>query len=228
MDHSPLGHLPEELRLAIYEYVLVEPEEVRVVMPADGRPLIASPSKLGLTATCKEIRSKCLPIFYSLNRFYFHTACHDDLIKPGWDDALNAWLEAIGDANRRRLRHVGLDVGSWHSLRATKMWGTACDFLDRFWSYQQTNILFKVTLGWTRYTKFKHVWLCLDMSNLERAQIGIEAAIAEVQQRLGKHDRSSTAFDYHAQDADLCVRRLSNFARLLRERHESRVIQSDH
>lgn len=70
MEHSPLGNLPEELRLAIYEFVLIEPEEVRIAMPSDGRLRILSRSNIGLTAACKEVRLKCLPIFYSLNRFY--------------------------------------------------------------------------------------------------------------------------------------------------------------
>lgn len=61
---SPLFKLPPELRLRIYEYAVYSCEDqLCEVTRKDGIP------ELALLFTCKTVRAKAIPVFYTVNTF---------------------------------------------------------------------------------------------------------------------------------------------------------------
>jgi len=74
MDESPLGRLPPELRLAIYEHALAQDDEIELKLKYyRGKPALRAGNtkvhSLALTATCKQIRQESKDLFYDLNSF---------------------------------------------------------------------------------------------------------------------------------------------------------------
>ena len=105
---SPLFRLPAELRNRIYELVLKETPHFFVrcacCVPSDHNA-----TQSPLTSTCRAIRSETLGIFYG-NDFCLVRKLHAE-----------AWLLAIGSANRKLLGHVFMpgSISTWQ----VRPWG---------------------------------------------------------------------------------------------------------
>ncbi|KAK5117757.1 hypothetical protein LTR85_008732 [Meristemomyces frigidus] len=236
MDASPLDKLPAELQIAIYEFVLVEPKALYIALPSNGKPRIESPNNLGITATCKDVRAVCLPIFYSLNKFCL---CSDVFISAspslaGWSEALDAWLDTIGDDNRQRLRHVQLHAGFWDMLAgrtvASVIWRSALTFVDQLVKLQLRTITYKLEVWWSHSAGNRTSLLNLNMIDLSQAEGALEAAIAEVETgKRGIEAQGGTAGPVLGAGAvaDYCIRRFRELAVLVNGRCSSKAVSSD-
>ena len=143
MDTSPLGKLSPQARKIIYEHLLSFEEPIRISVEEGATPRLEPHSTrkhpLAVTRTCKAIRKKVLPIFYSANVFELHTATfklpntrrnsadfdQDDarqaitLAREGTRSRLISvptlwkWFRQIGFESACHLQHVNFVVGTW-------------------------------------------------------------------------------------------------------------------
>ena len=96
--------LPPEVRLRIYDYLLVCKSHVT----PDYRPRRRQPITLSVLRTCKQIHTEASQIFYSKNEI--------QIDKPG---PVIRWLKGIGQTNVKLLRKIRIfaDVGHlWYKL----------------------------------------------------------------------------------------------------------------
>ena len=103
MQTSLLLRLPAELRLSIYEYVLVQEKPITITSHCKlgGR----SNTYTSLSRTCKQTHLECGQILYAANTFHIKSNDKKDVA-----DLLQQWLTAIGPCNARALRSLVVDV----------------------------------------------------------------------------------------------------------------------
>lgn len=72
MENSPFNELSAELRIAIYELVLVDDRVVNISISNEPLEAPSNPkNRLALTETCKQMRAETMPIFLGCNGFFF-------------------------------------------------------------------------------------------------------------------------------------------------------------
>ena len=130
MDASPLGKLPAELRVAIFELVLRHPSGISIEID-QGDLKLNSPSPgshlLALPSTCRQARSESHAIFWRDNHFRFTVWAFNDVLEPReiqqveaigdrWPNVFHQWLRSIGSASQL-VRSIDLDLGFWNTAR---------------------------------------------------------------------------------------------------------------
>ena len=134
-EQSRLLELPAELQLAIFEYVVQEPEPLLINCGCDSSyggdyellekaeaaweaGVLHPPVQPTLTRTCRGIRETALPMFYQLNAFRAHYCSRPDM------SLVMRWLERMGAASRHTIRDFAFwdfnpdfDEESPHSLK---------------------------------------------------------------------------------------------------------------
>lgn len=130
MDSSALRSLPAELRAAIFEEVLTHPLGICIEIDQGSLKLNSpAPSScpLALLATCHQIRSESLELFWR-NHFRFTVWAFNDVLEPResrqvealgdrWPNITHAWMERIGPQNRHCIRSIDFDLGFWNTAR---------------------------------------------------------------------------------------------------------------
>ncbi|KAK4546324.1 hypothetical protein LTR36_002001 [Oleoguttula mirabilis] len=132
MDASPLGRLPPELRHIVFNLVLLTPKLIDVGMttpiyglsgPFFGSGMPPAQDVLALTATCKQMRSEIIPVFYSANEFVINVSalaeetCENAIMEMVKSQALllRGWLQSLGQ-NASCLRKVIIHAGAWETV----------------------------------------------------------------------------------------------------------------
>ena len=107
---SLLFSLPQELRLAIYEYALESPDHTKIgTYAVNNRHLADWPIQTGLVRTCSLLREEALPLYFS--RTNFHVTLQS---QSGMQQAL-AWIKTNSQSCPwafNHLRHIKFIVGS--------------------------------------------------------------------------------------------------------------------
>ena len=129
MDNSQLSRLPAELRTAIYDLVLHHPSGICIEID-QGDLKLNSPAPasqpLALLATCHQIRSESIAVFWR-NHFRFTVWAFNDVLEPReiqqaealgdrWPQILRRWLESIGPG-WGLMETIDLDLGFWNTAR---------------------------------------------------------------------------------------------------------------
>ena len=116
---SRLLQLPAELQLTIFEFAIIENEQLLLNYGCDSsyggsfelmevdkelwdKGEILPPLQPGLTRTCKAVRTITLPMFYEQNVFRSHY-CHE----TDFNMAVK-WMDLIGPVNRHLIRDICL------------------------------------------------------------------------------------------------------------------------
>ena len=124
-SRSDFLSLPPEVRLRIYEYLLVCNSHVA----PDYRPRAEQPITLSMLRTCKQIHTEASQIFYSKNE-----------ILVDEPEPIIHWLTQIGQINVKHLRSIRIfvhavysptDTSSRHSARVGHLWYKLLDELAR-------------------------------------------------------------------------------------------------
>lgn len=102
----PFLKLPSELRNKIYKFAAtqyyfdkVDYRDNRYINPQKSHGAIWQP---GLIRCNKQLRNEGRPFFFQLHEFTFDITHHKA--------AFLAWFDVIGDAARREIRHLTLDI----------------------------------------------------------------------------------------------------------------------
>ena len=138
MDNSPLGKLPPELRIEIFEYVLYSPLETGVFEWDNKGPSLApwmtANKRQALTSVCRQIRAESFPRFYCFDKISF-SAFILDRFQPGffitddlnkqrmiwkyldspkaWAEKLSEWLEHMGADIKKNIKTIDIHIGTW-------------------------------------------------------------------------------------------------------------------
>lgn len=100
-QHSPLLNLPAELRNHIFKLAVVKDHPIEIYSWVAHR-------KAALLATCKQIRSEALAIYYGENTFIFPLPWNPKVTESKWRDAIsNRRTDLIRDL--RIDLHLGLN-----------------------------------------------------------------------------------------------------------------------
>ncbi|KAK5129819.1 hypothetical protein LTR08_002796 [Meristemomyces frigidus] len=122
MDNSPFNDLPAELRVRIYTAALCPTEGVGISFALDKdwntpneRPVYLSSKArlLALTATCKQMREECTPVFFSVNTFHLHPRRTMVHVPNAHYKLLSKWLACIGTHNTSLLKKVVVNLFEW-------------------------------------------------------------------------------------------------------------------
>lgn len=106
MDSSQLGRLAAELRMRIYELVLIHNEPMDLTI-SDGvvrmqRGHCLQRQVSSLFSVCRQTHNECSHLLYSANSFRFNTSIiGEDKIMP-----MSRFMAVIGEANSTSLRQV--------------------------------------------------------------------------------------------------------------------------
>ncbi|KAK3708567.1 hypothetical protein LTR37_011462 [Vermiconidia calcicola] len=128
MDDSPFGKLAPELRNTIYEMTVESPDQISLwFKKSDNKTWRWSHpvQELALPATCKQIRSESLPLFFSTNTFRLSSNILNELDGPvqrcdsvsRHTQAIKIWIREIGEG-AKYLRDVNIDLGQWNMFWA--------------------------------------------------------------------------------------------------------------
>lgn len=113
MDASPLGALAAELRNMIWELAITHDGHVLVAPQSCGNsteykaPSLRNKHVTAMISVCKQMRSECSALFYSLNTFEVRTGCHD------WRDTLAItakFYKSIGGQNGQMVRNMFFSI----------------------------------------------------------------------------------------------------------------------
>ncbi|PPJ60796.1 hypothetical protein CBER1_02305 [Cercospora berteroae] len=113
MDASPLGALAAELRNMIWELAITHDDHVLVAPQSCGNsteykaPFLRNKHAAAMLSVCKQMRSECSALFYSLNTFEVRTGCHN------WRDTSTIeekFYESIGDYNRQMTKSMHFSI----------------------------------------------------------------------------------------------------------------------
>lgn len=138
MDCTPLGKLPPELRLEIFEYVFDSEYEDRIVEWDDKGPKLppwmTTNHRQALTMVCRQIRVETFPRFYQCNKIslrsisldkfepsFFITEderhlqmIQDYLGSPSrWQEELCGFLSHVGPEVFNNITAVDIHIGTW-------------------------------------------------------------------------------------------------------------------
>lgn len=146
METSPLFKLPGEIRNRIYELALYQPSGLTIrILTGEPRLLnldnAANP--IALAATCRQLHRECTSLTYFLNKFTLIAAPKGQRYDLEiWQKGLHAWLRQIGDANRRLLKDIEIDIG-------TSFMYDLCPSSETLWR-SVSSLLYLFTDGSTR------------------------------------------------------------------------------
>ncbi|WPB01636.1 uncharacterized protein RHO25_006266 [Cercospora beticola] len=113
MDASPLGALAAELRNMIWELAVTHDDHILVAPRSCGNNTEHKASSTrnehvtAMLAVCKQMRSECSALFYSLNTFEVRTGCHN------WRDTSSItakFYKSIGHQNRQNVRSMYFSI----------------------------------------------------------------------------------------------------------------------
>jgi hypothetical protein len=123
MDHSPLRKLSAELRMRIYELIIL-PTVVNVPNPPKDTDAHTLQSVLGLLKACRQIHQETMPLFCSRIRFVFHVRNDVDRLyglkdthnfttsESKWHlGFIDDFLQTIGKDNALIIDRLVLDLG---------------------------------------------------------------------------------------------------------------------
>lgn len=132
MDNSPLRTLAPELRIIIYELVLVTPSVIEVHLRG-GIPYVEDSqsedlqSRLPLISRCQEIYREAAPVFHGANRFTVHADVANkwtawgreldpnEMLATERSYVLRGWLHQLGPA-AQHLRSIDVSLGAWRII----------------------------------------------------------------------------------------------------------------
>ena len=107
-DYFPFFELPAELRVAIYEMALVEPEPISLVTyKVHHGKIIESFEGAPLLRTSSQIRAEALQIYYSCNDFIV------SIHYPREARFAAGWLRSIGASSRALVQQVLVVEWEW-------------------------------------------------------------------------------------------------------------------
>lgn len=95
--------LPPELRILIYEQILIIPGDICVT--SLGYPFWTAPP---LLQTCQQIRGEASPLYFATNIFQICTAFTGPS-DPSGVQIIISWLEIISERHREKLRRLRID-----------------------------------------------------------------------------------------------------------------------
>ena len=121
--------LPPEVRLRIYEYLLVCKSHVTPIYRPRERP----PITISVLRTCKQIYTEASPVFYSKNEIV--------VAEP---EMIIRWLALIGRINVRHLRTIRIFVGAADYGGDFSSRDSTC--VDRLW-YKLLDVLARDAAG---------------------------------------------------------------------------------
>ncbi|KAK0739043.1 hypothetical protein B0T21DRAFT_135841 [Apiosordaria backusii] len=102
---------PAEMRLKIYNELLVQPEPIKIVGDFTSSPprLLGTKSRLHpqILRVNKQAYAEASSLLYSGNKFQFPD--RHDLIRKGWYDQIAPSFAYIGPAHASVLRYIGMD-----------------------------------------------------------------------------------------------------------------------
>lgn len=108
MDDSPFSKIPAELRVQIFEHVLVQNDPISIASLDDyrerhrGNKSSSGSLPAPLLVVCRAFRSECTPIFYSSNRFLIKLErTREDTL-----DVLHRWRNSIGPKKFGMVRYL--------------------------------------------------------------------------------------------------------------------------
>lgn len=100
MDHSPLARLPPELRIIIYELVLLSDDPIKLYdVPLPFKPWKAP----NLLQCCRQLKNEASGVYYGENIFVA------DFSPSGDKQALAGWLHTLEPAAHALIRNIRLD-----------------------------------------------------------------------------------------------------------------------
>ena len=112
MEHSRLGKLAAELRIRIYEMVLVQNEPIYLLKTVKGLSRFSpnqQPQILSLLSVCRQTQQECAGLFYSQNSFTLPQPTMN-----GFGHSLKSFIAAIGSRNVDSLRKVTVQMNATH------------------------------------------------------------------------------------------------------------------
>ena len=112
MENSPPQKLPSELRMTIYELILIEPARIRITGRRGDPQVWRMP---GLLQTCRQLRTEASPTYFQSNTFevfplsYSKRDRYDELILITIWDMISEWLQGLENLHRPMLRSICMD-----------------------------------------------------------------------------------------------------------------------
>lgn len=184
MDESLFGKLPPELRNRIFHIVLSRPSRVYIPIESylddhyDLNDYVHERDALNLAATCKQIRSECLPVFFAVNEFVLSSNSLDWLSPPSRDSrrrrntrrevqALRGWIHSLGTS----VEHLSEIVVFNYAWAPDDGDGTDAKMvawiIDRFSGvFQSGNVkgVYLLHIDWTDEKPNRHEVMHLDLA----------------------------------------------------------------
>lgn len=149
METSPFHKLPGELRDQIYVLALQQTQKIDLFRDQSQiiiDPVLRTERVLALTATCKQIRSECLAIFYSVNHF---RVC-GGVLRSLYQDCTGVfqqWVDRVGTKQRQALCRLDFELGhcTCAKMRECRSGRAASDYIRPLESHRRT----RMASGWT-------------------------------------------------------------------------------
>lgn len=245
MDSSLLSTLPRELRDEIWGLSLKHSDEV-YVFDDDGKPWIdadiAEQHPLALTETCKQIRSECLSMFYSLNIFCLESmALAEPYQLPAYKmadepdfQAFRAWVDGLRPDCNAALRNIKISLGELHHTYVAED-----DVWPRSWPIEQLTDFMSIerveNVSWS-LSFIAHAWpprAPLPV-NIEFDNIRIDAPFSAIERALTDRNEGydiamkegKLQIEAHATYHDAvreCGARARRFVSVIRDRHREKM-----
>jgi hypothetical protein len=245
MDSSLFSKLPRELRDEIWRLSLQLSEEI-FIFDEDGKPAIdagvAEQHPLALSQTCKQIRTECHLVFYTLNQFClestvltqpYHFSTCKMANEPGFK-TFKAWIDRLGPDSRAALKSINISLGELHHTYVAED-----DVWPRSWPIEELTDFMNVEkmkdLSWS-LSFIAHAWppraplpvnIAFENIRLDAPFRAIERALTDrnngydIAMKEGKI-RVEAHATYH--DAvKLCGARARRFVSVVRDRHREKV-----
>ena len=234
MDTSSLIKLPAELRNRIYEYVLYQPQAVKVHIftgtPTRIRKASDRERILALTAVCKQLCHECSPIFYEINKFRLIAkkageSYNDPYIyseeNTRWQRGLCKWLEDIGAWNVTNLSHVSISIGTTFMTKyepsSESIWRSVASVMKLF-NTDRTQIIMWTDINWT-YNCYRAFTIGIPLTDPKAAREAVNKVLDEQKKDLvpwcQRKRAGARRTDYMQVELGTCAQELMSFVNLL-------------